>query len=243
LLLMEHRAKVTLHEENDALRRQMAQLQSDNENLSNRVAQPKHAREPRLPAPPLQATVSREEPVEELRSTNLYARLKDNSGKLATGQVEPYLKANHRSASSLLAAYRTTGEPALLEEAMQKYPDDPQVAFEAAFKKDSSPEQRRQWIEAFKRSAAENALPNYLSALDYFKAGQADQAVQELIAASGKKQFQDYTLDRMQDDEEAYLEAGYPMAEAKTIPARQLLLPQLRQIKVLSLEMVDLANS
>jgi len=86
-------------------------------------------------------------------------------------------------------------------------------------------------------------LLNYLLALDYFKSGQADQAVQELVAASGKQQFQDYTLDRMQDDEEAYLAAGYSVAEAKTIPGSQLLLPQLKQLKDVGLSLVDLAKS
>ena len=89
----------------------------------------------------------------------------------------------------MLAAYRTTGDQTLLAEAMQKYPNDPQVALEAASEKDASAEDHRQWLETFKQSAPDNALPNYLSALDYFKAGQTDQAVQELLAASGKPQF------------------------------------------------------
>lgn len=243
-LVIQHRARLKLREENQSLRRQIAQLQTDNDNLSGRITHANSSLVLKLPAPRLRsATPPTRPPAEDWTGTNLYARLKDNSAKLTAGQIESYLNASHRNASSLLAAYRTTGDPALLEEAMQKYPDDPQVAFEATFKKDGSPEQRRQWLEAFKKSASDNALPNYLSALDYFKAGQTDQAVQELIAASGKQQFQDYTMDRMQDDEEAYLAAGYPMAEAKTIPAWQLLLPQLQQIKDLSLRMVDLASS
>jgi len=126
---------------------------------------------------------------------------------------------------------------------MRKFPNDPQVAFEAAFKKDASSEERHQWLEALKKSDPENSLPDYLSALDYFKAGQTDQAVRELISASGKKQFHDYTLDRVQDDEEAYLAAGYSAAEAKTIPSSQLLLPQLQQLKSLGLTLADLAKS
>lgn len=46
--------------------------------------------------------------------------------------------------------------------------------------------------------------------------------MQDLIAASSKPQFQDYTLERVQDDEEAYRAAGYSVAEAKTIPSGQL---------------------
>lgn len=141
------------------------------------------------------------------------------------------------------AAFRTTGDPALLQEAMQKFPGDPQVAFEAAFRRDRSPDERRQWLDGLKSSAPQNALADYLSAADHFKAGRSDQAVQDLIAASGKSQFQDFTLERIQDDEEAYRAAGYPMAEAKTIPAAQLLLPQLAEMKVMSQSLTELALS
>jgi tetratricopeptide (TPR) repeat protein len=160
---------------------------------------------------------------------------------LTAAQLEAYLKTNGRSAASLLAAFRTSQNQLLLEEAMQKFPNDPQVDFEAACR-NLSPEEHRRWLDAFKRSAPENALANYFSALDYFKSGQTDQAVQEFMAASGKP-FQDYRLDRLQADEEAYREAGYSVAEAKAFSSSQLMLPQLGQMKAAALQMVDLANS
>jgi len=126
---------------------------------------------------------------------------------------------------------------------MQKYPNDPQVDFEAAIRKDVSPAERRQWLDNLKQSAPDNALANYLSALEHFKAGQSDQAVQDLVAASGKQQFQDYSLDRIQDDEEAYRAAGYAVAQAKIVATSGLLLPQLAQMRDLGRNMVDLANS
>lgn len=242
--VLQHQAQARLREENDSLRQQTAQLRSDNESLSNRLSQATSTLTSGLPAPRIAASGSAASaPPEDLSATNLYARYKDKQPKLTAEQVEPYLKANGRNAASLLAAYRTTGNPALLEEAMQNYPNDPQVAFEAAFRSDAPPGERRQWLEAFKKSVPENALPNYLSALDYFKAGQPDQAVQELNAASAKQPFRDYTMDRIQDDYEAYLSAGYPVAAAETISSRGLLLPQLAQVKELGLDMVDLANS
>src|SRR5207249_1096441 len=158
-------------------------------------------------------------------------------------QVEPYLKANGRNAASLLAAYRTTGEPSLLAEAMEKYPNDPRVDFAAIHKEDSSPQERRRWLDAFKQSAPDNSLANYLSALDYFNSGQTDQAVQELSAASSKQQFQDYTMDSAQNSEEAYRAAGYSIAETKTIATTSLLLPQLAELTQLSQNIVDLAHS
>jgi hypothetical protein len=244
-LVIEHQAQVRLHEENQSLHQQIAQLEADNKHLSSRIIQVKSALAPRLPAPPMQVTnppsaLAAED--SQPTNTNLYARFKDKAPKLTAEQVESYLKANRRNAASLLAAYRTTADPALLKEAMEKYPDDPQVAFEAVFAKDLSPEQQRQWLAAFEQAASDNALANYLSALNYFKSGQIDQGVQELTAASGK-QFNDYTLNRYQEDEEAYLAAGYSQADAKAIASMQLVVPQFAQLKQLGRDTVDLANA
>jgi RNA polymerase sigma factor (sigma-70 family) len=194
---------------------------------------------PRLPAPIVPVSAA---PATQMPSTNLYARFSSEAPKLKPEQVANYLQANHRNASSLLAAYRTTSDPALLDEAMQKFPDNPQVAFEAVFKKDLSPETRRQWLDAFKKADSNNGLANYVSALDYFRSGQTDRAVQEFIAASGKP-FQDYTSERYQDDAEAFLGAGYSVADAKTASAMELLLPQLAQVKELGLTMIELSKS
>jgi RNA polymerase sigma factor (sigma-70 family) len=247
-LVIQHQAAVRLREENQSLRQQvdrLAQLTAGNERLSHLLARSRSSPTPRLPAPPMQATAPPATlPTEDLQSTNLIARFKDKDLKLTAEQVESYLKVNRRDAASLLAAFRTTGDPALLQEAMQKYPGDPQVAFEAVFKKDVSPEERRQWLDAFKQSAPDNALANYLSALDYFKAGQTDQAVQELVAASVKPQFQDYRLEAAQNDIEAYLAAGYSVAEAKTLGVSQLGLPQLQPLRELARDyLITLANS
>jgi RNA polymerase sigma factor (sigma-70 family) len=243
-LLIQHQAQVGQRDENNRLRLQIAQLRTDNEDLSRRVAQGGRSRVSRLPAPtvPLPAQTA-SLPSEILPSTNLYALLTNKTATLAAAQIEPYLKMNHRSAASLLAAFRTTGDTALLEEAMQRFPRDPQVGFEAALRKEASPAEKRQWLDAFKQSAPDNALSHYLSATDYFKAGQADQAIRDLVAASGKAQFQDYSLDRMQNDEEAYRTAGYSVAEARSVANLHLVLPQLVQVKDLAGSIVDLAKS
>ena len=242
-LVVRHQTQTKLREEVRSLRQQAAQLQAENQSLPSRVAQAREGREPRLPAPPIHIAPQTPTPMEELPATNLFARFGKEPPKLTAEQVEAYLKANGRKASVLLAAYRTSGETALLEEAMKNYPTDPQVAFEAVFKKDLSPEQRRQWLNTFEQVAPDNALANYLSAREYFKAGQTDQAVQELVAASGKQQFQDYTLDRRQEDEEAYLAAGYATGAAKMIASGQVELPQLSELKQLGLQMVELSQS
>lgn len=249
------------------MREQVAQLRAEGESLLNLVARVKGARAPHLPAPPVQFTIPPATQVDGEQSTNLFARfpgLKNKApNRLTVGQVESYLKTNGRNPASLLAAYRTTGDPALLSEAMQKYPNDPQVALDASQRKNVPAEDRRQWLETFKQSDPDNALPNYLSALNYMRAGQTDQAVQELVAASGKQQFEDYSAQRIQDNEQAYLAAGYSAPEAKAIvPLQQAIimesgsedeaeafaplqsqLPQLQQIKALAVNLRDLSKS
>jgi len=253
-LVIQH--QITLHAE-------MTRIKADNERASNRVAS---ARAPRLPAPMVKFSAPPVEPAEASGFTNLFAQfpgLKANAhNKLSAAQLESYLQAHGRNATSLLAAFRTTGDPALIKEAMEKYPHDPQVALEAALRKDATPEARRQWLETLKQSDAANSLPNYMSALDYFKTGQTDLAVQELMAASGKHQFEDYSMPQVRETEQAYLAAGYTLAEAMAMsPLQQAMhwssqedaveafepfqrqITQLQQVKDLCLNVLDLAKS
>lgn len=186
--------------------------------------------------------------MESSRPTNSIVRLLrqqsgDQQPKLTATQVGSYLKENGRSPATLLAAFRASGDPVLLEEAMRAYPNDPEVCFTALFNKDSTVAERRQLLDAFKQSAPENSLADYLSALDYFRSGRADQAVQELNAAAAKPQFQDYSADFVQNDEEAWRAAGYSVAEAKTAASMLLLLPYLGQVKELTQDIVSLGNS
>jgi len=232
-----------LQQQQGPLAEQIQQLQQERDDALQRLAAASAPPALRLPAPPVQLTTPPATPPEELRSTNLFERFPDGV-RLTAKQLESYLKAHGRNAASLLAAYRTTRDPALLAEAMQKYPNDPLVALEAAYSKDASPEAQRQWLEAFKQSAPDNALPHYLLARNYFQAGQTDQAVQELLAAAGKTQTQDFFVDRMSDNEEAYLAAGYSPAEAKAISLQQLeLMPNRSDLKQLAYDLVELAKS
>ncbi len=246
--VIQHQAQTKLREQNALLQQQITQLQSDNANLSKNVARAErmtHLSAPptRFAAPP--TTPSTETNSNNLQSTNLIAKLlKDGKAPMLTHeQVEAYLKANGRNAANLLAAFQASGDPTLLKEAMDKYPNDPQVDFRAAMDKDLSPEQQRQWLNTFEQSAPDNALANYLSALNYFQSGQNDLAVQELNAAAGKSQFQDYFQNSQETLEEAYLAAGYSVADAEMIGSTQVQIPQLSALKQLGQNMVSLANS
>jgi tetratricopeptide (TPR) repeat protein len=200
---------------------------------------------PGLPAPRVQFTPDAVEGSADLPATNFWARLyrSQETIQLNLEQLETYLASNRRSAGCLLAAFRTTGDTNLLREAIEKFPLDPRVGFAAAVKLDASPEEHRAWLDLFKRAAPDNALADYLSAHEYLKAGQNDRALEELERAYGKKDFQDYSLEFMQDGEEAYRAAGYDEAEAKALAMTQLLLPHLKPLKDTGVNVIDLAKS
>ena len=185
--------------------------------------------------------------------TNVIARLQVASKDhlLETRPAGPalnrYLQQHNRSAESLLAAARVTGERQFFDEAKEKYPNDPRVAYAAFYQppfdnRQAAPEERRQWLDAFKQAAPDNALPNYLSARDDFKAGRTAEAVHEVLAAAGKP-MQDYALDSIQNAEQAYLAAGLPEAEAKARASSEQPLPQLTELKQLTVNLVDYAKA
>jgi RNA polymerase sigma factor (sigma-70 family) len=244
--IYEARQASRLREQNISLRQQMTRLQTENESLSDRLAGARALPTLSLPAPSLPKTVATAAPTEDLQSTNLLARVAERPPRLTAEQAEKFLDDNHRSASSLLAAFRTTGNAAYLDEAMQRFPDDPQVAFEAVVRKGMSPEDKRHWLDILKKSAPDNPLANYLSAREYFNSGQTDQAVQELIAASGKTRFTDYFLDRLQANEEAFRAAGYSEFETRVGGAVTESGPDFshfQALRELTVKMVELANS
>lgn len=238
--MMEHQAQVRLREANGTLQKQMTQLRSDNERLSVSL----RGSTPRLPAPQIKANTASTNPAEDSPTASLYERFMQRRSlpELTIEQADAYLKANGRNATTLLAAFRTSHDVGLLREAMGKFPDDPQVAFETLMSKQLTPEEQRPWLKTFEQTAPDNALANYLAAIDDFKAGKADEAIRELAGASGKH-FDDYTQSRMQGNGEAYLAAGFSLAEAEMASSESLIMPQLSPLKKLSNQLIDLANS
>ena len=107
-------------------------------------------------------------------------------------QAEAYAQENQRRPEALLGVYQASTDRVFLREAMTKHPRDARVAFVAACTTGSAqaspdgPQERRQWLDAFKKSAPDNALAWHLSARDHFKTGQPDIAEKEALAGAGK---------------------------------------------------------
>lgn len=223
-------SRARLRAENEALQQELAGLRSAQDDVTGQLN-----RAPRLSPPSASGVVvspATSEPSPPAAQTRL--RPDGRIPRLTAAELQPYLDANRRNAESLLAAYRTSGEFAFLQEAIEKFPEDPGVAFEAAFRPQVSGLQRRVLLEALKRATPDNPLGNYLSALDYFEAGQPDLAVQELVAAAERPRFDDFTLQRVKAGEEAYRASGYSTADAKTGAMWNLDLPHLGELRNLA---------
>ena len=163
----------------------------------------------------------------------------ETSLKLTAEQLGPYLVQNQRSAESLLAAFRLTGDLAFLSQADQAFPSNVMVQTELALRSEDETE-RRHAIDAMRRADPANALGDYLSAHDHLRHGRSQQAFEDLLAAAGKTQFDDYSLNAMQTAEEAYLATGFSPVEAKAAAMIGLQRQQIQPMRSLAQQLQDL---
>ncbi len=180
--------------------------------------------------------------------------------KLPRPVVEAFLEKRQRSAESLLAAYHALADRNLLAEAAARFPNDPRVQ-RAMLSADLVPEDRRKWLELFKASSPDNSLANYLSAQellkntwreetsewlfgpdklplqDYLKTSQAQLAINELVEATAKPQFKNYTLEARLDEEELNLASGRSAIQAQLGASGWAadLMPELAQFKSIAI--------
>ena len=173
------------------------------------------------------------------------SRLIENGGsalKLSPAQLAAYLGANRRNAESLLAAFRITGDVALLREAAARFPGNAAVLMELALGGDKETN-RRGAIDALRQADPDNALGDYLSALDHLRQGQGQRAFNDLSTAAGKARFDDYATAAMQSAEEAYTAAGFTTVEAKAAAMMGLARKQIQPMRDLSKELVSMQKS
>jgi hypothetical protein len=163
-----------------------------------------------------------------------------DSQKTLRQKVEEWLALHHRSATSLLAAYHVLDDTNYLRVAATNFPNDPQVEL-AVLARNVFPEDRRKWLDLFKASSPSNSLANYLSAQTYFQNGQSEAAVKDLVAATGKPQFENYTLESQLNAEELGLFCGEsPLKSTETALASSAGDTALTTLKQLASQMTDL---
>jgi hypothetical protein len=161
--------------------------------------------------------------------------------KIPREDIEKHLEQSRRSAASLLAAFAASADPACLKEAATSFPNDPRVQL-AVLMNNTFPEQQRQWLDRFKASAPDNSLANYLSALDYFRNGQFEPGINELLASASRTCFEPYTFEGMLDMQELLLMTGKSPVEAKVSSMLGASFPHLAKMKELSSAMAEMQS-
>ena len=153
--------------------------------------------------------------------------------------IQQWLEAGHTNAEDLLAARQVGGGVAFLRRALAEFPNDPRV-LQAAVALDDGPAARRELLDRYQASDPDNALADYLSARDHFKAGRAEQALADLATAGAKRRFDDYTGEAMESAEVLFLAAGRSPLEATVLGTSSALLPHLAQLKGLAQDLAAL---
>lgn len=205
---------------------------------------PEKLNPPAAPAPKVfaPASFSTEAPASPAKPEGALARFFENPDKLlklTAAQLQGCLAANKRNAESLLAALRLTGDVAFLQEAARNFPSDAAVQLELAFRS-FDPAERRRALESVKQADPDNALADYLSALEHLRAGDYESGFSDLSAASTKGTLDDYALAAMQSAEEAYLTAGFTLVEAKAAAMIGLQRRQLEPLRELAKQLAAL---
>jgi hypothetical protein len=160
-------------------------------------------------------------------------------------KVEEWVTQHNRSAASLLAAFRASKDTNFLNEAAANFPNDPQVEW-TVLARNAFPEERRKWLDLLKTSSPSNSVANYLSAEDYFKSGQTNEAIAELLAAASKSQFNGFSMESLLDNEHLNQFAGKSAVESAVLAMSDLsddYLGSLSPYKRLALSMQDLAKA
>ncbi|MBI5820385.1 MAG: hypothetical protein HZA88_15565 [Verrucomicrobia bacterium] len=160
--------------------------------------------------------------------------------KLTPEEVEVWLGKEGRSATNLLAAHRLLNDPALLEEAARKFPNDARVQMDVLLK-GLFPGDRHRWVEAFKRNAPANALPNVLAAQEFFKAGMPERAAQELLMAARKPGMDTYLFDMQPALQSAWTTSGYSQEAGQLMSTFGTQLPMIGALQDVASRSADWA--
>ena len=176
----------------------------------------------------------------EVSGSNANQQSAATAPKTMRQKVEEWLVLHHRAADSLLAAFHVLDDTNYLKEAATNFPDNPQVEL-TVLTRNVFPDDRRKWLDLYKASSPSNSLANYLSAQTYFQNGQSDAAVKDLIAATGKPDFENYTLESQLNTEELGLFCGESaLKSVETAMASSAGDAALATLKQLAAQMTDL---
>lgn len=147
--------------------------------------------------------------------------LKGEIAKLTPEQIEHYVESHGRDALSLIVASMLGGRgDKWLDEAAERFPDDPRVAAAMLIKRGSSSESV-QWIARLKKHDPGNSLGYLLAAKSALEGKDLDGAMKELSALESTR-MNDFHDIWKSGITEAYHSAGYQGLEAEWLGMSQV---------------------
>jgi predicted negative regulator of RcsB-dependent stress response len=160
-------------------------------------------------------------------------------GKLPEAEIQKFLAANSSDPDAwIAAAYLREGKPSFREAAL-RFPGDPAIQARMAISTDD-PAERRSAIEKLRAVDPDNAMGDYLSALDHLKQGRQSEALKDLAASLNKTDVDDFTAQLFPAFTEAHLSAGFEGVDAEVAALASIPREGLSQLLNLSKQLKNL---
>lgn len=164
----------------------------------------------------------------------------ENRPAVTPDRIAAFLAAHGTNGENLVAAFLASTNLDYLRMAATNFPNNPLVAH-AVILHDAFPGEKREWLDRFKLNAPENSLAGYLSALDYFRTGNRDLALEELTAAGSRPHFEDYAVQKFEKLTDLYRgDDGSPLLSRTEALGNLDLLPGLPMMKELANQLIEL---
>lgn len=129
------------------------------------------------------------------------------SAKEAQSPLEKYLSGRDRDARGLLQAFRTSKHRDYLEEALERFPDDPMVLLHCVLYDTEPTEERKATLLKLQNLLPDDAVPRYLLGEQLLQEGDNAGALKLLMAGSLKPHANNYAHEMISDNQ-AFLEAS-----------------------------------
>ena len=173
--------------------------------------------------------------------------------KMSPEDIARFLAKHGETPANLIAAFEKTQDRALLERALELFPNSPLVLMTAVGSLsgpwpkpgETSPvdSQRMALIERFKAADPNNPVPWIYSAQELFKSGQTADGVAAIHAALERPAFYIYANERMASAQQLYEDLGLSPVEAGLITMAGLTFPHMSAAQQASRSLMEWQKS
>lgn len=181
-------------------------------------------------------------PTKEPAVTLLKQMMEGRIPELSAEQLKAFVEKQNHSAGSLLAAWLIGQNSVWLDEAAQRYPDDPRVALAKLSTMNEMKGDAREWIERLKKNDPTNGLGWCYDSMNLLKDGATEEARFVLAEAVRLGRFTAYADKSSAGIAAAYASAGYDELSAGMMGMSMSPLPHAQIVLNLQKEWLKLPS-